>query len=105
MKMTKESIIAIYEQINKYVQYAQFNKCNAFVGTHAQEIVDTTDGTVHEIQPVKSYDTVVGFYDITEDCFCEIGKFSPTTSKQCYRLCHELFGAADRVNAMHINWY
>lgn len=113
MKMTKESIISIYNNINRVegerpyndpLKWNRFRSCNAYLA-HEPITVPDENGEEHLILVVKSYNTKVAFYDYTTHCFCEIGKFSRTTSKQCTQIFNTHFVGADRVNAMHyIAW-
>ena len=45
----------------------------------------------HYIILFKSYNTIVGFVDYTENVFYEIGKYSRTTSKQMTQIYNTLF--------------
>ena len=47
----------------------------------------------HYIILFKSYNTIVGFVDCTENIFYEIGKYSRTTSKQMTQIYNMLFSA------------
>ena len=111
--MTKENIISIYENIQKEVvtrptndpiEFYRFRSCNAYIAEDLIDIEDSTDGTVHSIRLIKSYDTIVAFYDYDNNVFCEIGKFSPTTSKQLTQIYNQEFRNSERINAMHIKW-
>lgn len=112
MRMSKESVISIYNNsfgvelkrpFNKPMTYTRFCLCNAYIADECLEVKDDTDNTYHTIRMIKSYDTKVAFYDYTTKCFCEIGKFSRTTSKQCTRIFNRYY-KGDRVNAMHYHW-
>lgn len=107
--MTRESIISIYNNsfavegerpYNKPMTYTRFNYCNAYIADECLVVKDNTDNTYHTIRMIKSYNTKVAFYDYTSQCFCEIGKFSRTTSKQCTQIFNKYY-YGDRVNAMH----
>lgn len=45
----------------------------------------------------KSYNTIVGFVDYTENVFYEIGKYSRTTSKQMTQIYNSLFDDCIRI--------
>ena len=111
--MTKENIISIYNNIleeikvrpsNDPITYHRFRSCNAYIADELIDVQDDTDGTIHSVRLIKSYDTIVAFYDYDNDVFCEIGKFSPTTSKQCTQIYNQEFRNSERINAMHIKW-
>lgn len=52
----------------------------------------------HYIILLKSYETIVGFVDCTENIFYEFGKYSRTTSKQMTQIYNMLFSADyDRI--------
>ena len=53
---------------------------------------------------LKSYDTIVGVYDIDNDTFYELGKYSPTTSKQVTQFCWKVLGGATRVLLERPDW-
>lgn len=112
MKMGRESIISIYNnsfgvekerRYNNPMVYTRFRHCNAYIANECLVVKDDTDKTLHTIKWIKSYNTIVAFYDYTKNCFCEIGKFSATTSKQCTQIFNEYFHG-DRVNAMYYMW-
>ena len=109
MKMTRESIISIYNNINRVegerpyndpLRWERFRSCNAYIAHEPITVRDDETGEWHTIRVIKSYNTKVAFYDYTTQCFCEIGKFSVTTSKQCTQIYNTYYGG-DRVNAMH----
>lgn len=110
--MKRESIISIYNNsfkavlefpYNKPLKYDRFNYCNAYIACDTIPVKDDETDTWHTIRLIKSYNTVVAFYDETTHCFCEIGKFSRTTSKQLSQIYNKYYGGK-RVNAMHIIW-
>ena len=111
--MTRESIISIYNNIPKVVlarplfdplTYYQFRSCNAYIANEYITVRDDETGEDHEIRLIKSYNTTVAFYDYDTNSFCEIGKFSRTTSKQLTQIYNQEYPRSERVNAMHIMW-
>ena len=107
--MTKENIISIYNNIKEEmretpVKFDRFRSCNTYIASDYLTVKDDTDNTYHSVRVIKSYETIVAFYDCTEHCFCEIGKFSPTTSKQLTQIYREYYSSTQRVNAMYIIW-
>lgn len=46
---------------------------------------------------IKSYETIVGLVDMEEMKFYEIGKYSPTTSKQITQIHNSMFQDCDRM--------
>lgn len=52
----------------------------------------------------KSYDTIVGVYDMDDDVFYELGKYSPTTSKQVSQFCSNNLGNPTRVLLDRPKW-
>ena len=105
--MTKENIIRIYNNIQKTgekVDYYRFRNCNAYISETYVDIIDGETGECNTVRLIKSYDTIVAFYDYDSNCFCEIGKFSRTTSKQLTQIYNQEFRNSERVNAMHIIW-
>ena len=45
---------------------------------------------------IKSYSTIVGIVDVQEGEFFEIGKYSPTTSKQVTQIYNSMFRNCNR---------
>lgn len=110
--MTREQVIDIYNKIHSELltrplsspyTYTRFNYCNAYIGDDLLDIY--CDGVRHTIRLIKSYNTIVGFADISTATFCEIGKFSRTTSKQCTQIYNTYYRGWDRINANHYVCY
>ena len=106
--MTKENIISIYNNIEATLRefpknFERFRSCNAYLATEPLTVKCDATNEWHSIRVIKSYDTIVAFYDYTTQCFCEIGKFSRTTSKQLTQIFNQYY-VGERVNAMHIMW-
>lgn len=111
--MTRESIISIYNNIPRVImerplsdplKYNRFKSCNAYIASEEITVKDGETNTWHRVRVIKSYNTVVAFYDYNEHCFCEIGKFSRTTSKQLTQIFNTYYYGDGRLNAMHIVW-
>ena len=111
--MKRENIISIYNNIPKVVlarplndplEYYRFRSCNAYIASELITVRDDETEKDHEIRLIKSYNTIVAFYDYDTNTFCEIGKFSRTTSKQLTQIHSQEFRSSKRVNAMHILW-
>ena len=45
---------------------------------------------------IKSYNTIVGIVDVQDNEFFEIGKYSPTTSKQITQIHNSMFRSCNR---------
>ena len=106
--MKKENIISIYNNIPKTlaefpVTFSRFRSCNAYIADKTLTVFDDESKTWNTVTLIKSYETIVAFYNHNTHCFCEIGKFSRTTSKQLTQIYNTFYGG-ERINAMHITW-
>ena len=88
-----EKAISIMDEAKKRTPWVRFNHCNAYLGNN---FCIEFEGVVHHCVPIKSYNTIVGFMDNTDDVAYEYGKYSPTTSKQFTQICNQVFRPAKR---------
>jgi len=89
-----ETIIKELDRRKDNIEWGRFNYCNAYIG-NTQYIV--FGGITYKIIPIKSYNTIVGYYNETEDTAYEYGKYSSTTSKQFTQICNQRLGHPNRV--------
>lgn len=89
-----ETIIKELDRRKLDIEWGRFNSCNAYIG-NTQYI--ECEGTTYKVIPIKSYHTVVGYYDVNEDVAYEYGKYSSTTSKQFTQICNQRLGHPKRV--------
>lgn len=89
-----EKAIEIMDEAKGRMHWQRFNSCNAYLGNTVY--VTDDKGVTHHLVPIKSYRTIVGFMDITDDVAYEYGKYSPTTSKQFTQICNQIFNHPKR---------
>lgn len=89
-----------------YIEWHRFNYCQAYTTINkynTRELVKVIIGnTDYYVQPIKSYNTVVGFAYC--DQFYEVGKYSQTTSKQVTQIYNKYFSNYDRFYVSRIRW-
>lgn len=68
------------------IRWEQFHHCNAWVSQCLQ----------NRFFLIKSYRTIVGIVDDQEGDFFEMGKYSPTTSKQMTQIFRQRFSDCER---------
>ena len=81
-----EKVIGCLDRDKNRIDWSRFNSCNAYLG--ATQYIEF-EGETHKITPIKSYYTIVGFYDESTDIAYEYGKYSSTTSKQFTQICNQ----------------
>ena len=89
-----EKVIGCLDRDKSKIEWSRFNSCNAYLG-NTQYI--EFGGITYKIIPIKSYNTIVGYYNETEDTAYEYGKYSRTTSKQFSQICNQRLNYPARV--------
>lgn len=94
--MTKIDYAIVYDYIKSTlldtVSFSRFKSCHCFI---SDDFV-IVNGKRYRL--IKSYKTFVAFVDIEDGVFVEIGKFSPTTSKQCTQIYNTYYRNCQRIN-------
>ena len=91
MGMSERTAIKTARELNSFpgnmsIQWTQFHHCNAYISQCLR----------NRFFLIKSYSTIVGIVDDQEADFFEMGKYSPTTSKQMTMIYRERFSDCDR---------
>lgn len=98
-----EKAINIMDEAKGRTPWTRFNQCNAYTGN--MFYITDDDGKVHKCIPIKSYRTIVGFADTTDDIIYEYGKYSRTTSKQFSQISHQVFGYEYKRELVDVDTY
>lgn len=75
----------------------RFHSCNAYTTYDYVSFTINDKGETRNLQPIRSYYTIVGFADISCGVVYEIGKYSVTTSKQFTQICNQIYKGYERV--------
>lgn len=91
MGMSNEIAVKTARKLSEFpmclsIEWHQVGKKNAYVSQCLQ----------NRFFLIKSYSTIVGIVDDQEADFFEIGKYSPTTSKQMTQIYNSRFSDCDR---------
>lgn len=70
------------------LKWKRFNNCSAYTATYSKR---------YDI--IKSYTTIVGLVDKDDMVMYELGKWSPTTTKQMTQIHRQLYPAYEFVRA------
>ena len=73
------------------IHWVRFNSCQAWV---SEPVFNSAYGVMFRL--VKSYNTIVGFINMTTSEYIELGKWSRTTSKQVTQIYNSLFRSYER---------
>ena len=94
-----DKIIEVLDNKKDKIAFIQFRSCKAYIGEEVtiQVDSDTFEDYSVRVVPIMSYDTIVGFADITNQTVYEYGKYTPTTSKQFTQIYNKRFSNYDRV--------
>lgn len=101
--MTKDKnfhleVLEKLETLDSVTFWVRFRTCNAWVARIEHRFM--VQDTVCYVIPIKSYETIVGYADILEKKFYEIGHYSVTTSKQMGQIHKALFSDYERVKVL-----
>ena len=86
------------EILDSVTFWTRFRTCNAWVARNEHRFM--VQDAVCYVIPIKSYETIVGYAEILEKKFYEIGHYSQTTSKQMTQIHGALFSDYERVKVL-----
>lgn len=91
MGMSEVTAIRTAKELNSFpgnlsIKWSRFNHCQAWISQCLR----------NRFFLIKSYNTIVGIVDDQEADFFEMGKYSPTTSKQMTQIYRQRFSDCDR---------
>lgn len=102
MLLTEKEVRAIRDVLQRdYIHkmmWFQFRRCQAWTSSGYIQMTDVITDRLVMVQPIRSYDTIVGFVAISPDSngnpteeFYEVGKYSRTTSKQVTQIYNDKY--------------
>ena len=91
--MTSEQAIELKDKLMgtpeaMMIKWNRFNRCNAYIGVYNKR---------YDI--IRSYTTIVGLVDKEEEIMYELGKWSPTTTKQMTTIHRQRYHRCEFVRA------
>ena len=90
--MKKDNIKTLVNFYNNGgLNFTQFRSCNAYV---SEPVYNSAFDVMFQL--VKSYNTIVGFVNLTKKEYIELGKWSRTTSKQVTQIHNTMFSNFER---------
>lgn len=89
-------VAAMLTFMKNNIEWTQFKHCNAFISA-TFERVRLNNGEALTVSAIKSYNTIVAFYDYDSQTLYEVGKYSRTTSKQITQIFRCFFENRSRV--------
>lgn len=97
--MIKEQAQKIVKTLTQYGgwKWERFNYCQAYTTNQYLSIRPIGENESINCQPIRSYDTIVGFADISNNIVYEVGKYSQTTSKQFTQICNQKYTGYKRA--------
>ena len=93
-----ENVIKALRKIDCF-NWKQFYTCQAYITNDYISVVCNESGLQIKAQPIRSYNTIVGFVDLNDTVVYECGKYSTTTSKQFTQICNQIYSGFERVLA------
>lgn len=92
MKTNTEIINTLTKVYETGVHFERFRSCQAWI---SEPIFNSAYNITFRL--IKSYNTIVGFINLDNGEYIELGKWSVTTSKQVTQIYNSMFSTFERI--------